>query len=176
MGFLARLMGRNDTALVDGGRLYMALLKQSRQPEFYGQGRVPDSYEGRIEVLTLHMVVVIARLRQMGEQGERLSQAVFDAMVDDFDIALREEGLTDSGVKRRIKPIVQLFYTRLKAYDASVDDDPDSGSKMWGGIMPDADQGFLKSLNDYRAQFAKGLDDKTLGQIAKAAIVYPKIV
>ena len=109
MGLLTRLLGRDKNAARDSERLYQSLLAQSRQPGFFGTDRQPDSYEGRVDVLSMHVGLVLRRLRQLGEQGERLEQALFDTMVDDFDIALREESLTDKAVSRRINRSSNCF-------------------------------------------------------------------
>ena len=182
MGFLSRLFGRDDAAMTDGRRLYALLLKQARRPAFFGSSRVPDSYEGRIEVLTLHMNGVMACLRDLGEQGQRLSQAVFDAMVENFDIALREEGLTDSGVKRRIKPMVQLFYTRLSEYDALINDTSHSASGAPRAESPlfdytifaNTDDQFKSNYLQYALALKNDLKGLGLGQIAQAQIEFPK--
>ena len=109
MGFFSKLLGRKDAAIEDAGRIYSALMRQARQAAFYGKGKAPYNYDGRIDVLTLHIAVVLEVLSKHGQQGERLSQAIFDVMRDDFEIAMREEGLSDTGIKRRIKPC--LLYT-----------------------------------------------------------------
>ncbi len=176
MGFLSGLLRRGDNASADGAYLYRALLGQSRQTGFFGSGKTPDSYEGRIEILTLHLSVVMERLGALGEQGKILSQAVFDAMVEDFDIALREEGLTDSGVKRRIKPMVQLFYTRLKKYDDlfSSHDGMEEDGVFSSGAFAQADSKFLNVLQSYTLQLKRNLLSLDVGEIAKAKIDFPK--
>jgi len=112
MGIFSKLLGRKDPAIEDASRIYSKLMSQSRHPDFYGEGKAPDNYDGRIDVLTLHISAVLETLMKHGQQGERLSQAIFDVMRDDFEVAMREEGLSDTGIKRRIKPMMQLFYTR----------------------------------------------------------------
>jgi len=96
---------------------YAPVMTQSRLAAFYGEGRFPDNYDGRIDVLTLNLCLIMKRLREFGRNGDILSQAIFDTLRDDFEIALREEGLSDKGVAKRIKPMIRLFYDRLKSYD-----------------------------------------------------------
>ena len=172
MGLLTRLFGRDKNAARDSEMLYQSLLAQSRQPEFFGKDRQPDSYEGRIDVLSMHVGLVLRRLRQLGEQGERLAQALFDTMVDDFDIALREESLTDKAVSRRIKPIIELFYARVKIYDAYAD-----GSET--EIQPVAEtefsSEFSRKYSQYVKAFSEYLANLELPDLALASIQYPKI-
>ena len=171
MRFLDRLLGRQRRLETDGERLYQALLQQSRSPQFYGVGKVPDSYEGRIEILTLHMSPIMKRLGELGEQGQLLSQSIYDSMVEDFDIALREEGLTDSGVKRRIKPMVKLFYARLKAYDAFLERNDESDFRS--GALTDISDTFLGSFKGYIRALREYFAPLDLGDIADSEIPFP---
>ena len=89
---------------------------------FYGYEKANDNYDGRIDILTLHISIVLKSLRRYDVNGKLLSQALFDVMRDDFEIAMREEGLSDTGIKRRIKPMMQLFYTRVKLYVGALEE------------------------------------------------------
>ncbi len=123
MNFLHRIFRREDAAKTDARRVYAKLMAQSRTPDFYGAGRFEDSYDGRIDVLTLHIAAVLSNLNRFGENGERLGQALFDEMKDDFEIALREEALSDASVKKRIQPMISLFYDRVKKYAEALNQD-----------------------------------------------------
>ena len=175
MGFLARIFGRDQNAANDAQRLYRHILQQSRQIAFFGDGRHPDTYEGRIDVLSLHMGLILRRLRQHGEQGERLAQALFDTMVDDFDVALREESLTDKAVSRRIKPMIELFYTRAKEYDAYVDALDSNAGDCEFPFMHEVSQLFGQSFQDYVRDVWDETSKADLAQLAQAKIDFPKI-
>ncbi len=170
MGLLSRLLGRTDTAKRDARIVYNALMKQSRQPGFYGQGRFPDSYDGRIDVLTLHIAMVLEALRGHGEQGGRLSQALFDEMKDDFEVALREEGISDTGVAKRIKPMIRLFYTRVKDYTEALNggEVQDVAAGLYNKTDTPFDDVFKGQVKAYTDAFTADLKPKTLGQIAQA--------
>ena len=75
MKFLNKIFGREDAVTIDARRIYSALMSQSRKPEFYGPTRFEDNYDGRIDVLTLHIAAVLSNLNRFGENGERLGQA-----------------------------------------------------------------------------------------------------
>lgn len=184
MGFLAKLLRRGDSARTDALRLYSTAMTQARQPEFYGEGRVADNYDGRIDVLTLHLALIIRALNTHGEQGKRLAQAIYEVMRDDWDVALREEGMSDTGVMKRIKPMIRLFYTRLKAYSDGIE----AGSieeALHHGVLappipePDAEtndepktladmpySAFVALLSAYTMEMAKNLAGKSLGELA----------
>ncbi len=177
MGFMTRLFGRNDTVKRDASLIYTKLMQQSRNPHFYGKGRFPDSYDGRIDVLTLHMTVVLEALRSFDEQGQRLSQALFDQMKDDFEIALREEGISDTGVAKRIKPMIRLFYTRVKDYTEAL---PNEGIRSvaaspYHGTDGELANEFLNQLQTYSVSFRQSLSEKSLGEIASARFVFPPL-
>ena len=122
MGLFSKLFGRNRADMKDAALIYQKSMSQSRQPMFYAAGLFMDNYDGRIDCLTFHLTIIMKRLREFGENGTILSQSIFDTLRDDFEVALREEGLSDKGVAKRIKPMVQLFYDRLKAYDAALEE------------------------------------------------------
>jgi len=169
MGFFSKLFGRNDPAMEDASRIYKALMSQARQMAFYGEGKAPDNYDGRIDVLTLHIAVILETLSNHSEQGERLSQAIFDVMRDDFEIAMREEGLSDTGIKRRIKPMMQLFYTRVKAYVEALKSETAEEqltSAFETGLLDENDSKFASELSIYSLEFQKTLENLSLGQIA----------
>jgi cytochrome b pre-mRNA-processing protein 3 len=177
MGIFSGLFGAKDFAKRDARIVYNALLKQSRQPEFFGSARFPDNYDGRIDVVTLHMALMLDALRPHEEQGARLSQAIFDEMKDDFEVALREEGISDTGVKKRIKPMIRLFYTRAKDYTQALSEG--GFGKVSASLYQESDSPFspefTAALGDY-AQSLKGeFAGKTLGQLAQAQIEFPSI-
>lgn len=99
--------------------LYTAAAEQSRQPPFYSQFGVPDTLPGRYDLLVLHVILVLRRLRSVPD-GPRLGQLVFDIMFADMDHALREEGVGDTGVGKRIRAMAEGFYGRLDSYDKAL--------------------------------------------------------
>lgn len=168
-----KLFARNNSALIDARLIYLTLLKQSRKTMFYGYEKANDNYDGRIDILTLHISIVLKSLRRYDVNGKLLSQALFDVMRDDFEIAMREEGLSDTGIKRRIKPMMQLFYTRVKLYVGALEENnfelfQDSFRKNYNI----ASGKFPKEISDYAFSFNSNCSDLSLGQIAKAEFVF----
>ncbi|WP_026940537.1 ubiquinol-cytochrome C chaperone family protein [Hellea balneolensis] len=176
-GFFSKLFGRKDPALEDAARIYSALMEQARKAEFYGDGKAPDNYDGRIDILTLHIAVILEALSVHGKQGELLSQAIFDVMRDDFEIAMREEGLSDTGIKRRIKPMMQLFYTRVKAYTQAIKSPETKVSleqALKDGLLEGRESMYASSLAAYTVSFSQNLQDISLGQIALTDFAIPE--
>lgn len=176
MGILSRIRGKSRSDVRDASRVYNRLMAQSRQAAFYGDNKMPDSYDGRVEMLSLHVSLMMKALGAHRDTGAQLSQAVFDAMVDDFDIALREEGLTDSGVKRRIKPIIALFYARLKAF-TEADDLETLQSVIEHGeakkIEGEAISAFSKKMAVYAQAYSEDLSSRSISDLAQARFEFP---
>jgi cytochrome b pre-mRNA-processing protein 3 len=93
--------------------LYTRIVAQSRRPVFYDTLGVADTPEGRFEVLTLHAILVLLRLRSGREGDEALAQMLFDHMFADLDQNLREIGVGDLRVGKQIKAMAQAFFGRL---------------------------------------------------------------
>lgn len=117
---LFRRRGEQDQAAED---LYAAIAAQARQPVFFVEFGVPDSVLGRFEMVALHAFLVFRRLRDAGQEGRALSQATHDRMFADVDIALRELGIGDMGIGKRVKSLARNLYGRIEAYDAGLDSD-----------------------------------------------------
>ena len=182
---LKRLIGREDAAISDARRIYAKLMAQSRKPEFYGEARFADDYDGRIDVLTLHIAATLSNLNRFGQNGERLGQALFDEMKDDFEIALREEALSDASVKKRIQPMISLFYDRVKKYaEALHDENPRVAlERVFGDTLIDRVNSpelgvdnhdlFIGTMSTYLKSFDEKLANATLGQIALTEFSFP---
>jgi len=120
---LSRLLRRSESGETAIGRLYEAIVAQARRPEFYLRCAVPDTLDGRFDMIALHLFLVMRRLKSDGEEGRTLSQAVCERFFDDLDRSLREMGAGDLGVGRRVKAMAQAFYGRVAAYDAALSGD-----------------------------------------------------
>lgn len=97
--------------------LYGAAVRQARTPAFYLDGGVPDTAEGRFEMVALHVWLLLRRLREGGEAGKAAGQKMFDILFDDMDQTLREMGVGDLSVGKKIKAMASSFYGRMQAYD-----------------------------------------------------------
>lgn len=96
--------------------LYLALVAQARQPAFFRDLGVPDTLDGRFDMVALHAFLVLHRLRGEGPAAAALGQRLFDVMFADMDQALRELGVGDLSVGKKIKAMASAFYGRIAAY------------------------------------------------------------
>ena len=97
--------------------LYSALVKQARRPVFYSTGAVPDTPDGRYDMIMIHAFLLLHRLKRDQKVTQEISQAVFDVMFQDMDKNLREMGVGDVGVSHRIKDMAKAFYGRISVYE-----------------------------------------------------------
>ncbi len=106
----------------DARRLYAGLVEQARRPAFYDGLGVPDSLDGRYEMLALHMVLALRRLKRDGAAVAALAQGLFDQMFADMDRSLREIGVGDLSVGPRVKEMARGLYGRIAAYETGIAD------------------------------------------------------
>lgn len=99
------------------GELYMRIVEQSRLPAFFRHGAVPDTLDGRFDLIALHSFLLLYRLRDTGAEAKDFSQELFNAMFADMDRGLRDLGSSDVRTPKRVKAMVEAFYGRAKAYE-----------------------------------------------------------
>jgi cytochrome b pre-mRNA-processing protein 3 len=102
--------------------LYVSVINQARLPDFYLRFAVPDTLDGRFDLIVLHAFLVMRRLRQVtaeeaGGDAREVAQALFDLMFADMDQNLREMGVGDMSVGKRVKQMARAFYGRAAAYE-----------------------------------------------------------
>lgn len=100
--------------------LYEAAVLQARQPGFYRALGVPDTVDGRFDLISLHVFLLLHRLSALTEA--KLTQALFDCFFADMDVNLREMGAGDLGVGKRVKKMARAFMGRVAAYQTALDD------------------------------------------------------
>ena len=96
---------------------YRRVVEQARQPIFFTEYGVPDTLDGRFELICLHAFLYLHRLKTDVPQANRICQSFFDRMFADFDRALREMGTGDLSVGKHVKRMVLAFYGRVRAYE-----------------------------------------------------------
>lgn len=114
---LPRFRRNPDQATI--AALYGAIVAQARAPVFYAAYGVPDTALGRFDLLLLHLLLLLLRLRASDAQ-QALGQGVFDAFCRDMDDNLREMGVSDIGVPRTMRRLAEAFYGRAHAYEAAL--------------------------------------------------------
>jgi len=103
----------------DAAVRYAALVQKARHPLFYTEHAVPDTLDGRFEMILLHMMFELDAIKEDDPKGE-LRRHLAEAFFDDMDRSLREIGVSDTGVGRRVKKMVEAFYGRIDAYETAI--------------------------------------------------------
>ena len=104
-----------------GFLLYNQAVAAARAPILYSELGVPDTFDGRFDMVSLYAFLLIRRANTLPPPGSKLAQAVFDAMFSDMDVTLREMGVGDLGVGRRVKLMWEGFHGRSAAYQSALE-------------------------------------------------------
>jgi cytochrome b pre-mRNA-processing protein 3 len=101
-------------------RLYGDIVAASREPSLYREYGVPDTVMGRFESLGLHVILVLRRLRELPAPADSLAQDLVDRFFLDLDGSLRQIGIGDVSIPKKIKKLGQAFYGRADAYEKAL--------------------------------------------------------
>ncbi len=156
--------------------LYVASVEQARREGFYTDYGVPDTLEGRFEMIVLHSFLILKRLKAGGKKTEDLAQNLFDLMFADMDQNFREMGVGDLGVAKKIKTMLKAFYGRVAAYERGVsDDDPSSledalRRNVFSGLA--TDKATVSALAEYVRREDAALESQDLGGLTAGEITF----
>jgi cytochrome b pre-mRNA-processing protein 3 len=173
MGLLAMFRRRPHERA--GFELYGAAVAAARDPRLFADLGVPDTVEGRFDLVSLHVALLIRRLRTDADgRGPALAQAVFDAMFADMDVNLREMGVGDLSVGKRVRRMWEAFHGRALAYEAALDS-PDPAAlaaaidrNVWRAEAPDDAPARLAARARAQAGHlaGQGMDALSAGRVA----------
>lgn len=113
-------LGRGNRHERAGFTLYGAAVAAAREPFLYEELGVPDTLDGRFDLVGVYAFLLIHRLTAAPEPGPALAQAIFDAMFSDMEVSLREMGVGDLSVGRRVRAMWEAFHGRANAYTAAL--------------------------------------------------------
>ncbi len=134
----------------DAAPLYAVLLERSCQRVFYEDYGVADSFEGRFDMLLLHVFIAMHVVLD-GENGHAFNQNLFDAMFADMDQALREGGKGDMGVPKQMRAMMKAFNGRMNRYNESLSSNQAFEQALAQNLYGDAEppKGALRALACY---------------------------
>lgn len=174
--FLDRLL-KPRPAKAAGGKLYASAAAQARSAPLYARMGVRDSIEGRFELFTLHVVLLLERLKGQGEPAAEVSQATFDAYVHGLDDAFREIGVSDTAVGKKMKKLAGAFYGRLKAFDEAAASLPDRAAladMLARTALEERGEGDVAALTDYVIAARDHLAVQPLETLLQGEAQWPK--
>jgi cytochrome b pre-mRNA-processing protein 3 len=144
-----------------GFMLYSTSVIAARDPHYYRHLGVPDSLDGRFDLIGLHACLLIHRLRLLPPPGPALAQAVFDAMFSDMDVNLRELGVSDLSVGKRVKAMWEAFHGRALVYEAAFTAGDLAGlaaalrRNVWRGTLPEPSASEIDPGDDPATELAR---------------------
>jgi cytochrome b pre-mRNA-processing protein 3 len=156
--------------------LYGRAVAQARAPQFYGEGGVPDTLDGRFDMVCLHVFLLLHRLKRDGSGGVELGQRLFDRMFADLEMNMRELGVSDYGIGHRVKGMAASFYGRIAAYEEGLAGGEAAlrqalGRNLFGTTH--ADEATLERTARYVAAAAASLDTQDSGRLAAGSVEFP---
>lgn len=165
---------RKNTATEPVYAVYRAIVAQSRQPRFYADWLVPDTVTGRFDMISLHLALLFRRLRAEAGERKEFSQAVFDLFFKDMDRSLREMGVGDLGVPKRIQKMGNIFFGLLAAMNEAMDrNDGAALEAVLSRNIFDGNSGpHIRALADYLLAEDRALAAQPAATITGGAIAF----
>ncbi len=156
--------------------LYGAIVAQARHPSFYLGFGVPDTTEGRFDMIVLHLALLCRRLGREGATAPSLGQGVFDMFCRDMDHNLREMGVGDLTVPKKMQKLAEAFYGRLEVYDRALAaaGEQDLAVALARNVLGEAaPSGSARRLAAYVRAAARRLDETPLAALKGEALSFP---
>lgn len=169
---------RKDAAVAAGEALYAAAVDQAREPALYQSLGAPDTVEGRFEMVTLHVYFLLRRLKGDASGAKAVAQKLFDAMFADMDASLRELGVGDLVVGKKIRKMAENFYGRVDAYETGLKEGPDSdalAAALARNVLGSERPADAERLAAYAARAAAFVDGQPVSRIAGGVARFPAV-
>jgi cytochrome b pre-mRNA-processing protein 3 len=148
----------------------------ARQPVFYSDWKVPDTPLGRFEMLSLHMFLFQHRMHAEAGASWDIAQILIDDFFEDVDHSLRELGIGDMGIPKRMKKLAKMYYGRTAAYDDALQRSDREAliAALARNIRPDAASWpEAADLADYVAGAVKTLAAQDSETIRAGSVTFP---
>ena len=160
-------------------QLYFTTVTQSRSPELFSDLEAPDTLDGRFDLVVLHVGLVLRRLRSCTEGGQKLSDALFSVMFDDLDQTIREMGVGDLRVGKKVKAMARAFYGRCVAYDTALDSNDQMAltnalcKNIYG--LDGKENSMAKVMAKYVRDVSLNLETQSDKEIFGGKIIFPEV-
>lgn len=156
--------------------IYSTIIEGGRQPVLYADWGVPDTPIGRYEAIGLHMILFLHRTRSASPGVQELAQDVLDEFFLELDHSIRELGVGDAGVPKRMKKLGKMFYGRMGPYWTALDNNDMSalGEAVKRNVTPDNDERLNSdALATYMMSGAAHLEKVTDDMLLGGKISFP---
>jgi len=165
---------RRDPQAATIAALYGVIVAQARNPAFYLAFGVPDTTEGRFDMIVLHLALFFRRLGR--EAAPSFSQDVFDMFCRDMDHNLREMGVGDLSVPKKMQKLAEAFYGRLETYDRALAaaGDEDLAAALGRNVLGEAEPSeSARKLAAYARAAAQRLDETLSADLTGEGLSFP---
>lgn len=159
-------------------QIYAQCVTQARRLEFYAALGVPDTFDGRFEMTSLHVGLVVSRLSGLGHDGEKLAQALFDEMFLSMELTCREMGVGDLSVPRHIKRMMKAFKGRTLTYLEAMKQGAvplaDALARNLYGTVERPAPAILAAMDRYVLSAHKALSEQTYASLSAGTVTFPQ--
>ncbi len=167
---------RSETS--NSEKLYGAIVAQTRLPVFYRDLGVPDNLEGRFGLLSLHLFTLLHRLKREGADGLALAQHLVDRFSQDMETVLRELGVSDVRIPKRMRNLAAAARGQLEAYDEAfaAGEAPLAAAITAAlSLRSDTAESSNKALTSYLMRCVTELERQPLTLLQQGALDFPEI-
>lgn len=168
------LRSRSLSARTAAG-LYGSIVAQARNEAFYAAGGVPDTMEGRFGMIGVHIFLVLERIRRQGDPGKAIGRALLERFMTDLDNSMREIGIGDLGVPKRVKKAAAALLEHLEAYRTAfaTPNSPALADALARYVYLGDGKGSPVALASYMQEAARHLDQQSWGRLAAGEVTFP---
>lgn len=168
----SRIFGQ-DTTRRKAHELYVEIADAARRPGFYDDMAVPDTVEGRYDLLSLHVILVLRRLKVEKARTAGFAQLLFDVMFRDVDDTLREMGVGDLRVGKKVREYAEAFFGRALAYEKALDGEEPLERALGRNVYEDEDAVAATGLAAYVRRADAMLAEQDIDQIMSGKVEFP---
>jgi cytochrome b pre-mRNA-processing protein 3 len=166
---------RKDTSAV---KLYGAIVAQTRLPVFYQEFGVPDTLEGRFVLLSLHLFTVLHRLKAEGAVARDLAQGLTDRFSEDMETVLRELGVSDLKIPKKVRGLAASSGTLLQAYEEAFASSDGAIEATIAGALPlegGPAEAASRSLAPYLRGVVRHLEAEAFAALRAGELKFPEV-
>ena len=159
-------------------KLYGAIVAQARLPIFYRSLGVPDTLEGRHALLSLHLFAVLHRLKAEGPEGAPLAQELVDRFSRDMETVLRELGVSDLRIPKKMRGLAASSLGLLRVYESALAGGEASLTEAIKAALPDGTEDAeltAEALASYLFRCVSAVERETLASLQSGAIEFPEV-
>jgi cytochrome b pre-mRNA-processing protein 3 len=171
------LQGPGEVAQL-AAKLHAKIVAQARHPDFYRRLGVPDNVDGRFELIVLHAFVIFNKLKEHGEKSQNVSQVIYDVLIKDMEASLRQLGVGDLGVGKRVRIMTEAMRGRIAAYESAlngnqIDLEGAVRRNIFGTTDPSPE--CVRQLAFYLRQAKESADKQPIDRILKGIFDFPPV-